>query len=230
MCLSGGSFRKKKTRRNMADEGVGKIFFPRKKKKPPDKRTVTVETADKKATSDSTVRPLPTRRRCTNDQGVLAPHACDQDVRRPLATAENATDAAATTRAAAIKTMAANAPTNPQTLPGIRGIAPSVTRDLECAADEMSTAAREMNGDSDGSWLWEASPWRRPKAPPLSLPPPQPLPSRQWQPTHQLTRRHFWASGGSHPLLRHRPFTCDPAARERKGDLAGSWLWEAVGG
>ena len=88
----------------MADEGVGEIFFPRKKKKPPDKRTVTVETADKKATSDSTVRPLPTRRRCTNDQRVLAPHACDQEVRRPLATAENATDAAATITAAAIKT------------------------------------------------------------------------------------------------------------------------------
>ncbi len=37
---------REKARRNMADEGVGKIFFPRKKKKPPDERTVTVETAD----------------------------------------------------------------------------------------------------------------------------------------------------------------------------------------
>ena len=50
--------------------------------------------------------------------------------RRPfkLATAESATAVAATTgtTAAAIKTMAANAPTDPQTLLGIRGIAPSV--------------------------------------------------------------------------------------------------------
>ena len=111
----------------MADEDVGKIFFPRKKKKPPDGRTVTVETADEKATSDSTVRQSPTRRRRTNDQGVDAPHACDREVRRPFATAESATVAAATTRAAAIKTMAANAPTDPQTLLGIRGIAPTVT-------------------------------------------------------------------------------------------------------
>ena len=105
----------------MPDEGVGKIFFPPKKKKPPDGRTATVETADEKATSDSTVRQSPTRRQCTNDQGELAPHACDQKVRRPLATAENTTDAVATAAAAAIKTMAANAPTNPQTLPGIQG-------------------------------------------------------------------------------------------------------------
>ena len=212
----------------MADEGVGKIFFPRKKKKPPDER-ITGETADEKATvtSDSTVRQLPTRRRCTNDQGVLAPHACDQEVRRPLATAENATDAAATTTAAAIKTRAANAPTDPQTLLGIRGIAPSVyPRPGMCCR-------RDVDSRSGDEWglRWELAvggvPWRRPKAPPLSLPPPEPLPSRQWQPTHQLTHSHLWASGGSHPQLRHRPFTCDPAARERKGDLAGSWLWEA---
>ena len=77
-------------------------------------------------------------------------------------------------------------------------------------------------------------PWRQPKTPPMPLPPPQPLPSRQWQPTHQLTHLHFRASGGSHP-----PFTRDlesaademsTAAREMNGDLAGSWLWEAVGG
>ena len=37
------------------------------------------------------------------------------------------------------------------------GSHPPFTRDLECAADEKSTAAREMNGDLDGSWLWEAS-------------------------------------------------------------------------
>ena len=111
----------------MAGEGVGKIFFLPKKKKPPEEST-TGETDNEKASSDSTVRQLPTRRRRTNDQRVLAPHACDQKVRRPLATAENATDAAATITAAAIKTMAANAPTNPQTLParGIQGLAPSV--------------------------------------------------------------------------------------------------------
>ena len=39
----------------------------------------------------------------------------------------NAAAVAATTRAAAIKTMAANTPTDPQTLLGIRGIAPTVT-------------------------------------------------------------------------------------------------------
>ena len=44
-----------------------------------------------------------------------------------MATAESATAVAATTTAAAIKTMAANAPTDPQTLLGIRGIAPTVT-------------------------------------------------------------------------------------------------------
>ena len=76
-----------KTRRNMAGEGDGKIFFLPKKKKPPDER-ITGETADEKATSDSTVRQLPTRRRCTNDQRVPTTHACDQEVRRPLATAE----------------------------------------------------------------------------------------------------------------------------------------------
>ena len=147
----------------MADEGVGKIFkfFPRKKKKPPDERTVTVETADEKATSDSTVRQLPTRRRCTNDQGVLAPHACDQEVRRPLATAENATDAAATITAAAMKTMAANAPTNPQTLPGIQGLAPSVYPRLGMCCRRVTIGSR--SGDEwgprwelAGGGLWEA--------------------------------------------------------------------------
>ena len=52
---------------------------------------------------------------------------------------------------AAIKTMAANAPTDPQTLQGFRGIAPfvtgtTVTCDPECAADGTSTAAQEMKG------------------------------------------------------------------------------------
>ena len=170
----------------MADEGVGKIFFPRKKKKPPDERTVTAETADEKATSDSTVRQLPTRRRCTNDQGVLAPHACDQEVRRPLATAENrdVTDAAATTTAAAIKTMAANAPTDPQTLLGIRGIAPSVyPRPGMCCR-------RDVDSRSGDEWglRWELAvggvPWRRPKAPPMPLPPSQPLPDNGSQRTN----------------------------------------------
>ena len=135
----------------MADEGVGEIFFPRKKKKPPDDCTVIVETADEKATSDSKARQLPTRGRRTNDQGVLTPHACDQEVRCPLATAENATDAAATITAAAIKTMAANAPTNPQTLPGIRGIAPSVyPRPGKCCR-------RDVDGRSGDEWglSWE---------------------------------------------------------------------------
>ena len=213
----------------MADEGVGEIFFPRKKKKPPDKRTVTVETADEKATSDSKARQLPTRGRRTNDQGVLTPHACDQEVRCPLATAENATDAAATITAAARQWQ----PTHQLTRRHFwasGGSHPPFTRDLECAADE------DVDSRSGDVWglSWELAvggvPWRRPKAPPLSLPPPEPLPSGPWQPTHQLTRRQFWASGGSHPQLRHRPFTCDPAARERKGDLAGSWLWGAVGG
>ena len=69
-----------------------------------------------------------------------------------VAKAESATAVAATTKAdAAIKTMAANAPTDPQTLLGFRGIAPSVTGttvtcDPECAADGMSTAAQEMKG------------------------------------------------------------------------------------
>jgi hypothetical protein len=140
----------------MADEGVGEIFFPRKKKKPPDKRTVTVETADEKATSDSKARQLPTRGRRTNDQGVLTPHACDQEVRCPLATAESATDAAATITAAARQWQ----PTHQLTRRHFwasGGSHPPFTRDLECAADEMSTAAREMNGDLAGSWLWEAS-------------------------------------------------------------------------
>jgi hypothetical protein len=106
---------------------------------------------DAKASSDGTVQSSP----CTNDPGVLATHApclavissaCDREVRRPLATAESATAVAATTKAAAIKTMAANAPTDPQTPLGFRGIAPSVTCDPECAADGMSTAAQEMNG------------------------------------------------------------------------------------
>ena len=45
-----------------------------------------------------------------------------------VAKAESATAVAATTKAdAAIKTMAANAPTDPPSLPGIRGIAPTVT-------------------------------------------------------------------------------------------------------
>ena len=122
----------------MAGEGDGKIFFLPKKKKPPDER----KTADEKATSDSTVRQLPT----TDDQGVLAPHACDQKVRRPLATAENATAVAATTNAAAIKTLADNALATFQTLRSIRGDAPSVNRGPECAADGMSTAADEMTG------------------------------------------------------------------------------------
>jgi hypothetical protein len=72
-----------------------------------------------------------------------------------VAKAESATAVAATTKAAAIKTMAANAPTDPQTLcaqlQGFRGIAPfvtgtTVTCDPECAADGMSTAAQEMKG------------------------------------------------------------------------------------
>ena len=33
---------------------------------------------------------------------------------------------------------------------------PPFTCDPECAADGMSTAAQEMNGDLAGSWLWEA--------------------------------------------------------------------------
>ena len=44
-----------------------------------------------------------------------------------MATTESVTAVAATTTTAAIKTMAANAPTDPQTLLGIRGIAPSFT-------------------------------------------------------------------------------------------------------
>ena len=68
-----------------------------------------------------------------------------------VAKAESATAVAATTKAAAIKTMAANAPSDPQTLLGFRGIAPfvtgtTVTCDPECAADGMSTAAQEMKG------------------------------------------------------------------------------------
>jgi hypothetical protein len=69
-----------------------------------------------------------------------------------VAKAESATAVAATTKAdAAIKTMAANAPTDPQTLQGFRGIAPfvtgtTVTCDPECAADGTSTAAQEMKG------------------------------------------------------------------------------------
>ena len=186
----------------MAGEGDGKIFFLPKKKKPPDER-ITGETADEKATSDSTVRQLPTRRRCTNDQRVPTTHACDQEVRRPLATAENATDAAATDTAAEIKTLAANAPTDPQTLLGIRGIAPSVYPRPGMCCRRVTIGSR--SGDEWGL-RWELAvggvPWRRPKAPPLSLPPPQPLPSRQWQPTHQLTHRHSRASRVSHP-----PFT-----------------------
>ena len=66
----------------------------------------------------------------------------------------SATAVAATTKAAAIKTMAANAPADPQTPQGFRGIAPTVTGtttstvtcDPECAADGMSTAAQEMKG------------------------------------------------------------------------------------
>ena len=153
-----------KTRRNMADEGVGKIFFPPRKKKPPDGHTVTVETADAKATSDSTVRQLPTRRRRTDDQGALAPHACDREVRRPLATAENTTDAVATATAVAIKTMAANAPTNPQTLPGIQGLAPSFYPRLGMRRRRVNIGGR--SGDEWGPrWKLAAAvggvPWRR---------------------------------------------------------------------
>ena len=78
----------------------------------------------------------------------------------------------ATTRAAAIKTMAANAPTDPQTPLGIRGIAPSVyPRPGMCCR-------RDVDSRSGDEWglSWELAvggvPWRRPKAPPLSLPPP----------------------------------------------------------
>ena len=140
----------------MAGEGDGKIFFLPKRKKPPDER----KTADEKATSDSTVRQLPTRRRRTDDQGELAPHACDRGVRRPLATAENTTDAAAAAAAAAIKTMAANAPTNPQTLPGIQGLAPSFTASsvyprLGRSGDEWGPRWELAVGGGSGK-LWEA--------------------------------------------------------------------------
>jgi len=68
-----------------------------------------------------------------------------------LRTAIRGASVSATFKAAAIKTMAANAPTDPQTLQGFRGIAPFVTGttvacDPECAADGMSTAAQEMKG------------------------------------------------------------------------------------
>ena len=80
-----------------------------------------------------------------------------------------------------------------------------------------------MNGDLDGSWLWEASLGDGPLPPPI-----QPLPSRQWQPTHQLTYRHSRASRVSHPVSRHRPFTRGLDAREMNVDLDGSWLWEVA--
>ena len=138
----------------MAGEGDGKIFFLPKKKKPPDER----KTADEKATSDSTVRQLPTRRRRTNDQGVL--HACDREVRRPLATAENTTDAAAAAAAAAIKTMAANAPTNPTSSPSVQGLAPSFTASsvyprLGRSGDEWGPRWELAVGGGSGK-LWEA--------------------------------------------------------------------------
>ena len=74
----------------MADEGVGKIFFLRKKKKPPDERTVTGETADEKATSDSTARrsgscqqegDAPTISACLHHMLVIK--KCDFPWRRP---------------------------------------------------------------------------------------------------------------------------------------------------
>ena len=142
----------------MAGEGDGKIFFLPKRKKPPDER----KTADEKATSDSTVRQLPTRRRRTDDQGELAPHACDRGVRRPLATAENTTDAAAAAAAAAIKTMAANAPTDPRTLPGIQGLAPSFYPRLGLCRRRVNIGGR--SGDEWGP-RWKLAvggvPWRR---------------------------------------------------------------------
>jgi hypothetical protein len=214
----------------MADEGVGKIFFPRKKKKPPDDCTVNVETADEKATSDSTVRPLPTRRRCTNDQGVLAPHACDQEVRRPLATAENATDAAATTTAAAIKTMAANAPTNPQTLPGIRGIAPSVyPRPGKCCR-------RDVDGRSGDEWglRWELAvggvPWRRPKAPLLSLPPTTAAAIKTMAANAPTDPQVLLGIRGIAPTVTASSVYLRPGSSGEERGPAGSWLWEAVGG
>ena len=71
-----------------------------------------------------------------------------------VATAEKANAIAATTNAAAIRTLADNALATFQTLRSIRGDAPSVNRGpaRECAADWMSTAADEMTGDSEVGW------------------------------------------------------------------------------
>ena len=60
----------------MADEGVGKIFFPRKKKKPPDERTVTVETADEKATSDSAHGPAVANKKAMHQRSRRACTTC----------------------------------------------------------------------------------------------------------------------------------------------------------
>ena len=69
-----------------------------------------------------------------------------------MATAESATAVAATTKAAAIRTMAANAaPTDPQTLLGIRGIAPSVyLRPGMCCR-------RDVDGRSGDEWGLQVS-------------------------------------------------------------------------
>ena len=68
-----------------------------------------------------------------------------------MATAESATAVAATTKAAAIKTTAANAPTDPQTLLGIRGIAPSVyLRPGMCCRRDSDVDGRSGDASSKG--------------------------------------------------------------------------------